>query len=155
MNQHFIQEMFYVTNIERDEEIQAVTANNTRSFYSICSTGNFLIIEAREVSCCCESCMENGGKECPNQAVASPWQAINLKTGKTLLSDDFVNIHWIPEGQTTPISNVSNISDRSEEVPVFNIEDDANEIKTEERNTKIDWNETLTEMQRYSSLNDL
>ena len=62
MNQHFIQEIFYVTNIERDEEIQAVTANNTRSFYSICSTGNFLIIEAREVSCCCKSCMENGEK---------------------------------------------------------------------------------------------
>ena len=73
MNQHFIQEIFYVTDIERDEEIQAVTANNTRSFYSICSTGNFHIIEAREVSCCCKSCMENGGKECPNQAYASPW----------------------------------------------------------------------------------
>ena len=99
--------------------------------------------------------MENGGKECPNQAYASPWLAINLKTGKTLLSDDFVNIYWIPEGQTTPISNVSNVSDRSHEVPVFNIEDDASEINAEERNTKIDWNEKLTEMQRCRSLNDL
>ena len=73
LNQHFIQEIFYVTDIERDKEIQAATANNIRSFYSICSTGNFLIIEAREVFCCCESCMENGGRECPNQAYASPW----------------------------------------------------------------------------------
>ena len=69
-----------------------------------------------------------------------------MKTGKTLLSDDFVNIYWIQEGQTTPISNISNISDRSQEVPVFNIEDDANEINAEERNTEIDWNEKLTEM---------
>ena len=78
-----------------------------------------------------------------------------MKTGKTLLSDDFVNKHWIPEGQTTPISNISNVSDRSEEVPVFNIEDDTDEINAEERNTKIDWNEKLTEMQRCRSLNDL
>ena len=149
MNQPFNQEIFYVTDIEKDEEIKAVTASNTESFYSIRSTGNLLIIEAREVSYCCDSCMENGGKECPNQAYASLWQAINLKTGKTLLSDDFVHTHWTPEGQATPISKICDVSDGSDEIHVFNAEYDTDGINPEERSTNIDWNQNLMEMESW------
>ena len=69
--QHFIQEFFYVTNINRHGKIEAVTMAHTRSFFSIHSTGNFCVIEAREVSCVCESCMFGDGQECPNQAYVS------------------------------------------------------------------------------------
>ena len=43
--QYFIEKLFFVTDIEREEEIVAVTAPNIRSFYSIRSTGKFCIIE--------------------------------------------------------------------------------------------------------------
>ena len=46
---------------------------NTCTFYSIRSTGQFCVIEAREVSCCCESCVEHNGENCLNQAYASKW----------------------------------------------------------------------------------
>ena len=61
--QHFIQEFFYVTNIDRREKTEAITTAKTRSFFSIRSTGNFCVIEAREVSCVCESCMFGDGQE--------------------------------------------------------------------------------------------
>ena len=120
---------------------------------TLCSTGDFLIIEAQEVSCFCESCIENGGRECPNQAYASPWWAINLKTGKTLVSDDYVNTHWITEGEAPPISNISNVSDRI--APAFTVEDNTDEINPAEIHTKIDWNQKLTEMESCRSINEL
>ena len=45
---HFVHEFFYVANIYRHDKIEAVTTAHTRSFFSICSTGNFCVIEARE-----------------------------------------------------------------------------------------------------------
>ena len=69
--QHFIQEFFCVTNIDRCEKIEAVTTTHARSFFSIHSTSNFCVIEAREVSCVCESCMFGDGQECPNQVYIS------------------------------------------------------------------------------------
>ena len=79
--QYFIQEFFYVEEILRDDSIVvAVMTEHTCSFFSIHSTGKFCVIEVREVSCCCESCLFRNGKECPNQAYASKWKAINLYT---------------------------------------------------------------------------
>ena len=81
--QHFLQEYFFVEEIPRDESlVVAVITPNTHSFYNICSPGQFCIIEAREVSCTCESCVECNGEECLNQAYASKWKAISLYTGK-------------------------------------------------------------------------
>ena len=36
------------------------------------------------------------GTECPSQAYASKWKAINLQTGKALLEDNFQSLHWDP-----------------------------------------------------------
>lgn len=92
--QVFLQEFFYVTDIERTEDIVAVTCVHTRSFYSIRSTGSYCSIEVREVSCCCESCLDGDGSTCPNQAYASKWRVLNLRTGKPLVSESFKNTHW-------------------------------------------------------------
>ena len=93
--QNFIQEIFYIDDIERDDdEILAVTTPNTRSYYGVRSTGNFMVLEVREVACCCESCLYDDGSQCPSQAYASKWKAVNLHTGKPLLDDAFENLHW-------------------------------------------------------------
>ena len=93
--QYFMQEFFYIEDIMRDEfVVVAVMTEHTCSSFSIHSTGRFCVIEVREVSCCCESCLFINGKECPNQAYASKWKAINLHTGKALLEDNFQNLHW-------------------------------------------------------------
>ena len=114
--QHFLQEFFFVEEIPRDDSlVVAVTTPNTHSFYSICSTGKFCIIEAREVSCTCESCVECNEEECPNQAYASKWKAISLYTGMCVVEETFVNYHW---GQCNCESNTeSNAPQESNTVP--------------------------------------
>ena len=113
--QHFMQEFFYVTNIDRCKKIEAVTTAHTRSFFSICSTGNFCVIEAREVSCVCESCMFGDGQECPNQAYVSSWKAFNLCTGKPILAEAFHNTHWITPESNAPESNAPDSNGHAEE----------------------------------------
>ena len=65
-NQNFIQEFFFVEDIPRDDsEVVAVTTEHTHSYYSIHSTGQFCVVEMRQVSCCCESCLLEMGKTVP------------------------------------------------------------------------------------------
>ena len=96
--QHFIQEFFCVTNIDRCKKIEAVTTAHTRSFFSLHSISNFCVIEARKVSCVSESCMFGYGQECPNQAYVSSWKAFNLP----ILAEAFHNTHWITPESNTP-----------------------------------------------------
>ena len=57
-SQDFIQEFFFFEEIDQNEQdVVAVTSQKTRSFYSLRSTGEFCIVEVREVSCVCESCL--------------------------------------------------------------------------------------------------
>ena len=51
LQQHFLEEFFFITNIEREEVIEAVISANTRSFYCIRSTGKPFIIEERGIMC--------------------------------------------------------------------------------------------------------
>ena len=70
-NQEFIQEFFFFEEIaQNEEEVVAVTSQKTWSFYSLRSTGEFCIIEVREVSCCCESCLYGDSTECPNKPMS-------------------------------------------------------------------------------------
>ena len=113
--QHFIQEFFYVTNINRHKKIEAVTTAHTKSFFSICSTGNFCVIEAREVSCICEGCMFGDGQECPNQAYVSSRKAFNLHTVKPILAEAFHNTDWITPESNAPESNAPESNGHAEE----------------------------------------
>ena len=93
-DQNFIQEFFIDEISTDDSEVVAVTTEDTHSYYSICSTGQFCVVEFREVSFCCDSCLFRNGKECPNQAYASKWKAINLHTGKAVVAETFKHLHW-------------------------------------------------------------
>ena len=59
----------------------------------------FYVIEVCEVSCSCESCLYNEGKECPNKVYASEWKPINIATGKPVLQENFINEHWDPNAK--------------------------------------------------------
>ena len=95
----FIQKFFYIqkTDIEKDRlttEIKATTTKGSNSWYSVRSTGTNLILEVRQVGCCCESCLLDDGSSCPNQAYSSQWSVFNLVTGKPLMDPSFRNEHW-------------------------------------------------------------
>ena len=108
-NREFIQEFFFFEEIAQNEEVVAVISQKTRSFYSPTSTGEFCIIEVREVSCCCESCLYGDSTECPNKACVSNWKAIiNLPMGKPLVEESFVNKHLSREQHSHDDSNNSN-----------------------------------------------
>ena len=94
-SQEFIQELFFFEEIDRnEEEVVAVTSQKTSSFYSLRSTGEFCIVEVREVSCICEGCLYGDSAECLNKAYISNWKAINLLTGKSVVEEYYVNKHW-------------------------------------------------------------
>ena len=81
----FSQKFFYVaeTDIENDREsipIVAATTPGSNKWFSLRSTGTNLIVEVRQVGCCCESCLLGDGSACPNQAYASQWSVVNLVT---------------------------------------------------------------------------
>lgn len=90
----FKQKFFWVPNIERNNDIVAVTTKKTRKFYSIRSTGCRMVIEARNVACLCPSCLTNDGSDCPNKEYAQEWKAYDLRTGKPVMDDKFENLHW-------------------------------------------------------------
>ena len=94
-DRNFIQKFFYVDDIDRHStEITAETTKGSDSWFSVRSTGTELVLEVRQVGCCCESCLLSDGSCCPNQAYASQWSVYNLVTGKPLLDSGFRNKHW-------------------------------------------------------------
>ena len=98
-DRNFIQKFFYVDDIDRDStEITAETTKGSDSWFSVRSTGTELVLEVRQVGCCCESCLLSDGSCCPNQAYASQWSVYNLVTGKPLLDSRFRNQHWASIG---------------------------------------------------------
>ena len=151
--QYFIQEFFYVTDILRDEEnITAVMAPNTRSFYSIRSTGKFCIIEAQEVSCCCDFCVFGDGSDCPNQAYVLNWKSINLWTGKAVV-EDFVNLHWDLDNEDSDVSNdVSNTDSNAEP---FNVCDVTEYQGEQQVNSDFDWDELYNDVNGMQMFDEL
>ena len=155
-------------NIERDEEeFVAVTCPNTRSFYSIRSTGEFCVIEVCKVSCSCESCLYNEGKECPNQSYALDCKAIKIVSGKLVLQDNFLNIHWHLNAKKTKAgcdrnanSNTStNLPDA--DVPLENewkwkqSTNNRQPPKQTHRSQKVNWDEIYQVMQGKYTYSDI
>ena len=89
-----MQKFFYVDNINRNQPIEAVTTTGSKTWHSVRSCGVPYVVESHEIGCVCESCVLSDGSACPNQAYCHPWKAVNLRTGKPLLDENFKNIHW-------------------------------------------------------------
>ena len=90
---HFFQKTFYVSNIDRSDEISAVTTNTSSKFSSIRSTGTPLIVEARNVACLCPHCSFFDSSGCPNKTYCGEWQQFDLTTGKKIT--ETVTSHWL------------------------------------------------------------
>ena len=67
------------------------------------------MIESREIGCVCKSCILSDGTACPNQAYCPLWKAVNLRTGKPLLDENFKNMHW-----PVPSNRINSFSDRND-----------------------------------------
>ena len=89
---HFRQKVFFVTDIDRSDPIEAVTTKSSKQFSSIRSTGEDYIVEARNVACCCASCMFQDCAACPNKHYSGEWKQFNLLNGKRV-SNEVVS-HW-------------------------------------------------------------
>lgn len=127
---NFERDYFYVTNINRSDPIRSATATGTQSFYSVRSAGCPFVIEVRELGCVCESCLEGDGSSCPNQAYAPHWRAINLHTGKTLIQENFENLHW-PQKRSDAGSDADSLDlpdfDINDEVDTWSVDDSDDE----------------------------
>ena len=84
--------------------------------------------------------MFGDGSECPNQAYVSNWKAINLRTGKAVVEEDFVNLHWDIDKNTHVSNSVSNADSNTEPVSVF---DDNEGQGEQEVNSDFDWDEGI------------
>ena len=89
---HFKQKVFFVTDIDRSDTIEAVTTKSSKRFSSIRSTGENYIVEARNVACCCPSCMFHDCAACPNKEYSGEWKQFNLLSGKEIKNE--VVSHW-------------------------------------------------------------
>ena len=104
--------------------------------------------------------MEGDGSKCPNQVYASEWKAINLRTGKAVLQEDFTNYHWNckdvihVDEQNDTTSDESNSKSNAdidfEELPNFSVADDMS-------NVEIDFDEIyedLNQLQMFEQLEE-
>ena len=91
----FQQKFFFVGEIDRKwKELTAHTTHGSSSWSGVRSTGTDMVLEVRQIACCCESCLLGDGSSCPNKAYASQWSVFNLVTGKPLMDPTFKNEHW-------------------------------------------------------------
>ena len=127
---HFFQKSMFVTNINRDTPISAITTNGSTLFYSVRSTGHPMIIEAKKVSCMCPSCVFGEPGDCPNYDYSDPWLTYNLERGKKI--DNSENNHWgfsnaipTPDVSVTDGANGSDVTD-GDGASILNVSPDAN-----------------------------
>ena len=133
------------------------------TFYSIRSTGEFCVIEVRKVSCSCESCLYDEGRQCLNQAYASEWKAINIATGKPVLEENFINEHWDPNAKKTKTSSDSNIDSNADsntvptpQIHVLNVRKRKQSTRNEQPpKQKVNWDKIYQEMEAKNTYCDL
>ena len=91
---HFFQKALFVTDIDRTEEISAVTTKGSSNFSTLRSTGIPFVIESRNVACLCPNCLFGDTYACPNKHYSGTWTRYNLHTGKKVTDHEFFNKHW-------------------------------------------------------------
>ena len=104
------------------------------------------VVEAREIGCVCESCILSDGSTCPNQAYCPLWKAVNLRTGKPLLDDNFKNLHW-------PIPDQNDRTDRNDNT--CNSFRDSCDSFVRSLDEPSDWDPILDILQKYTNYTDL
>ena len=102
---HFRQKTFHLDNIDRTQEIYAVTIDGTQSFSSVRSTGIENIIETRHVGCLCPGCVSGEQTGCPNNHYCGRWERYNLINGAKV-KGTCENQHW-PIGARKQEENVA------------------------------------------------
>ena len=105
---HFFQKAFFVTDIDRTEEISAVTTTGSSNFSTVRSTGIPFIVEARNIACLCPNCLFGDTCACPNKHYSGTWTRYNLHTGKKVTDPEFCNKHWCANEACTEGSDVEN-----------------------------------------------
>ena len=149
-DRNFIQKFFYVDDIDRDStEITAETTKGSDSWFSVCSTGTELVLEVRQVGCCCESCLLSDGSCCPNQAYASQWSVYNLVTGKPLLDSRFRNQHWASIGNDSNAD--SNVDSNGRRIKSSKMKVTRN-VSTVEHGP---WSQTLSTLESFQTYSEL
>ena len=162
---HFRQKVFFVTDIDRSDPIEAVTTKSSKKFSTIRSTGEDYIVEARNVACCCPGCMFQDCAACPNKHYAGEWKQFNLLTGKRV--NDEVVSHWDNCNLVQNSSSIGNCSlnANEEDTPTNSI------CRTFERcervsnttslshsvsnTTQFNWNDVYMQLQSAADYNEL
>ena len=116
-----------------------------------------------QVSCCGGSCLFRNGKDCPNQAYASKWKAINLHTGKAVVEENFRNLHWdlISHDHTLHIepeneSNAKSNTESNADVQVYDYSESTESSDAENKLLPLyDFDSVYNEIQRCSTFSEL
>jgi hypothetical protein len=69
------------SEVSRANPKACATIEGTRSMHSVRSVGpaNNVLLQVRNYSCFCSSCVQGGGEPCPNHKYAEPWKLVALE----------------------------------------------------------------------------
>ena len=173
--QHFKQKVFFVTDIDRSDVIDAVTTKSSKKFSSIRSTGEDYIVEARNVACCCPSCMFHSSVACPNKQYCGEWKQFNLLSGKSVneevvshwencnlsLRNEFVENEQCDNDSNLDLDgNICCTSDSSDSVSntssaCLNVSNTSSKDNMSLGNECVNWNDIYTQLQLCSNFEDM
>ena len=103
---------------------------------------------------CCDSCMFGDGSECPNQAYSSQWKAINLRTGKALVQEDFTNYHWNYNGEVPNKCDEQEVSNAESNMESNAVEEHDDDLPDSTDQT-IDWDELYDTINTFTTFEQL
>ena len=174
--EHFKQKVFFVTDIDRSDSIEAVTTKSSKKFSTIRSTGEPFIVEARNVACCCPNCMFQDCSACPSKHYAGEWKQYDLRLGKEL--DNEYCSHWknidLENLAEDIISSQSTLNEDSQDETIYgscDIEQDKSVSNNSEINCNVsnkgecisfdliggefNWNQLYSQMQTCQNFDEL
>ena len=98
--------------------------------------------------------MFGDGSECPNQAYSSQWKAINLRTGKALVQEDFTNYHWNYNGEVPNKCDEQEVSNAESNVESNAVEEHDDDLPDSTDQT-IDWDELYDTINTFTTFEQL
>ena len=98
--------------------------------------------------------MFSDGSECSNQAYSSQWKAINLRTGKALVQEDFTNYHWNYNGEVPDKCDEQEVSNAESNVESNAVEEHYDDLPDSTDQT-IDWDELYDTINTFTTFEQL